>query len=62
MKEGVEVNKVDKGCLIIDTNEEEGYDVLLFDNQSRGEEALYWKEKFLSVSPQKNEFHNTQHF
>jgi hypothetical protein len=62
MKEGVEVNKADKGCLIIDTNEEEGYDVLLFDNQSRGEEAVYWKEKFLAVSPKKNEFHNTQHF
>lgn len=62
MKEGVEVSKVDKGCLIICNKEEEGYDVLLFDNQSRGEEALYWKEKFLSVSPQKNEFHTTHHF
>ncbi|MBB1286338.1 nucleoid-associated protein [Flavisolibacter sp. BT320] len=62
MKEGVEVSKVDKGCLIIGHKEEEGYDVLLFDNQNRGEEAQYWKEKFLAVAPQKNEFHNTQHF
>jgi hypothetical protein len=62
MKEGVEVTKVDKGCLIIGHKEDEGYDVLLFDNQNRGEEAQYWKEKFLAVTPQKNEFHNTQHF
>jgi hypothetical protein len=62
MKEGVEVTRVDKGCLVIDNKEEEGYDVLLFDNQSRGEEAQYWKEKFLSVAPQKNEFHTTHHF
>src|SRR6476620_12112827 len=62
MKEGVEVTKVDKGCLILCNKEEEGYDVLLFDNQSRGEEAQYWKEKFLAVSPQKNEFHTTHHF
>lgn len=62
MKEGVEATKVDKGCLVIDNMEEEGYDVLLFDNQNRGEEAQYWKEKFLSVTPQKNEFHTTQHF
>lgn len=62
MKEGVEVTRVDKGCLIIGQKEEEGYDVLLFDNQNRGEEALYWKEKFLAVVPQKNEFHNTRHF
>ena len=36
--------------------------MLIFDNQNRGEEAQYWKEQFLSLSPQKNEFHNTQHF
>jgi hypothetical protein len=62
MKEGVEINKIDKGCLIINNNEEAGFDVLLFDNQNRGEEAQYWKEKFLSVVPQQNEFHHTAHF
>lgn len=62
LKEGIEVTKIDKGCLVINQKSDEGFDVLLFDNQSRGEEAQYWKEKFLGVSPQKNEFHNTQHF
>lgn len=62
MKEGVELTKIDKGCLIINTKEEEGYDVLLFDNQNRGEEAQYWKETFLGVTPQQNEFHQTAHF
>ncbi|GAA4738344.1 nucleoid-associated protein [Flavisolibacter ginsenosidimutans] len=61
LKEGIELTKIDKGCLIINQKEDEGFDVLLFDNQNRGEEAQYWKEKFLSLSPQKNEFHNTQH-
>ncbi|RYY98695.1 MAG: nucleoid-associated protein [Chitinophagaceae bacterium] len=62
LREGVELNKIDKGCLIINRNEEEGYDVLLFDNQNRGEEALYWKESFLGVDPQRNEFHHTAQF
>ena len=62
MKEGVELTKIDKGCLIINSNEEEGYDVMIFDNQNRGEEAQYWKEKFLGLKPQKNEFHHTNHF
>lgn len=62
MKEGVELNKFDKGCLIINTKEEEGYEVMLFDNQNRGEEALYWKESFLGVRPQNDEFHHTHHF
>jgi hypothetical protein len=46
MKEGVALNKIDKGCLIVNTKKEEGFDVLLFDNQNRGEEAAYWKETF----------------
>lgn len=62
MKEATELTKIDKGCLIINRNVEEGYDVLLFDNQNRGEEAQYWKETFLGVTPQKNEFHHTNHF
>lgn len=62
MKEGVELTRIDKGCLIINSREEEGYDVMIFDNQNRGEEALYWKESFLGLSPQKNEFHQTNHF
>lgn len=61
MREGVELNKMDKGCLIINRKAEDGYDVLLFDNQNRGEEAQYWKEKFLGLTPQKNEFHHTTH-
>ena len=61
MKEGVELSKIDKGCLVIAHNEDSGYDVLIFDNQNRGEEALYWKERFLGLSPQQNEFHHTAH-
>ena len=62
MKEGMELTKIDKGCLIINAKRDEGLDVLIFDNQNRGEEALYWKEKFLSIVPQKNEFHQTNQF
>ncbi|TCJ14112.1 nucleoid-associated protein [Flaviaesturariibacter flavus] len=62
LREGVQLDKIDKGCLIINRNEEEGFDVLLFDNQNRGEEALYWKEGFLNVEPQRNEFHHTAQF
>lgn len=62
MKEGVELSKFDKGCLVLNTKEDEGYEVLLFDNQSRGEEAAYWKETFLGVKPQNDAFHHTQHF
>lgn len=61
MKEGVELSKIDKGCLIINNKRDEGFDVLIFDNQNRGEEAQYWKEKFLNLTPQQNAFHHTTH-
>ncbi|MGV3656899.1 MAG: nucleoid-associated protein [Chitinophagaceae bacterium] len=61
MKEGVELTKIDKGCLIINNKRDEGFDVLIFDNQNRGEEAQYWKEKFLNILPQQNAFHHTSH-
>jgi hypothetical protein len=61
LREGVEISKMDKGCLVINNKPDEGFDVLIFDHQNRGEEAQYWKEKFLDITPQKNEFHNTQH-
>jgi hypothetical protein len=61
MKEGAELSKIDKGCLILNRNEEAGYDVRIFDNQNRGAEALYWRETFLGLAPQKDEFHHTSH-
>ena len=62
IQEGTELTKIDKGCLILNKDEETGYEVMIFDNQNRGEEAQYWKEKFLAVTPQKNEYHHTNHF
>lgn len=61
MQEGAELGKMDKGCLIINRNADTGFDVLLFDNQNRGEEAAYWKEAFLGVVAQKTEYHHTNH-
>ncbi|RYY94422.1 MAG: nucleoid-associated protein [Chitinophagaceae bacterium] len=62
LREGVELARIDKGCLIINREADAGFDVLLYDNQNRGEEALYWKEGFLAVQPQRDEFHHTAQF
>lgn len=61
MREGVEVNKFDKGCLVFSTNAEQGFDVLVY-NSARGEEAVYWNETFLSVVPQADEYYQTNQF
>lgn len=58
MREGVELTKMDKGALVLSSNAEEGFDVLVFDT-NRGEEALFWTEAFLNIVPQATEYYNT---
>jgi hypothetical protein len=62
LKEGLDLNKLDKGCLIFNTRQKEGFRALLIDSQSRGEEAHYWKDNFLSLASVKNEFQQTNQF
>ncbi|HMI59823.1 MAG TPA: nucleoid-associated protein [Puia sp.] len=62
LKEGVELSRLDKGCLIVNQEEQEGYELMIFDANGKGEEALYWKDKFLSVMIRQNEFLQTHGF
>jgi hypothetical protein len=63
LKTGADVAKFDKACLVLPTNAEKGFDVLIFDsNGNRGEEAQFWRETFLGVVPQATEYYHTNQF
>jgi len=62
LKEGAEIARLDKGCLILNREREKGYELLIFDSNGKGEEAQYWKDKFLCVLIQQNEYLHTQDF
>lgn len=59
---GVNINKLDKGCLIFNTEKEKGYKVCVIDQTNKGEEARYWKDDFLQVDARKDSFHYTQNY
>ena len=59
-EEGININKLDKGCLIFNTEKEKGYLVAIVDNSGKGYEAQYWKDDFLHVSPRNDDYHQTQ--
>jgi len=59
-EKGVNINKLDKGCLIFNTEKENGYIVAVVDNTNKGAEAQYWINDFLHVRPRKDEYYNTQ--
>lgn len=60
--DGIDINKLDKGCLVINENSENGYRILLVDNTNKGEDAKYWKEFFLNVKPQEDTFYHTKNY
>ena len=47
LQQGINLNKLDKGCLIFNYKKEEGYKILTID--SNRYDARYWLEHFLSV-------------
>lgn len=57
---GININKLDKGCLVFNTEEKDGYLVAIVDNTNKGAEAKYWTEDFLQVRPRKDSFCQTQ--
>ena len=59
-QQGVNINKLDKGCLIFNTDRENGYVVAVVDNTNKGAEAHYWIDDFLHVRQRKDEYYNTQ--
>jgi len=62
LREGVALTRLDKGCLILNRAEAKGYELLIYDSNGKGDEAQYWKDKFLSVMIQQNEYLQTQDF
>ena len=62
LREGVEMARMDKGCLILNRSVEKGFELLIYDSNGKGEEAQYWKDKFLTVMIQQNEYLRTQEF
>jgi len=59
-EEGININKLDKGCLIFNTEKEKGYLVAIVDNTGKGSEAQYWKDDFLQLRPRNDDYHHTQ--
>lgn len=58
-EEGIDINKLDKGCLIFNTNQNEGYTVCVVDKTNKQNDTRYWVTDFLQVEPVSDSYHNT---
>ncbi len=59
INKGVKLQKIDKGCLIVKTEESDGYRIISVDNNSY--DANYWKKAFLRIEEVKNDSYQTKH-
>lgn len=55
---GINISKIEKGCLILNSNKNKDFTVLNVDNVNQSTE--YWTNKFLNIRPLKNSSHKTK--
>ena len=58
---GVNIAKLDKGCIIFNLEAEDGYKVCIVDS-NKTNDTQYWKNDFLFIKPKSDEYHFTKNF
>lgn len=59
---GINIKKLDKGCLIFNVERERGYKVCIVDKTNKNNEALYWKEDFLGLKLREDDYFHTHNY
>ena len=61
-EQGININKLDKGCVVFNSNSDNGYILEIIDNTNKsiGSQAQYWVDDFLQVKRQEDSYFQTQ--
>lgn len=62
MQTGISIKKLDKGCLIFNTEEADGYKLSIVDKTNKSQEAMYWMNDFLKVNFRQDAFYDTKNY
>lgn len=60
--DGINPEKIDKACLIFNTEAEQGYKICAIDKVSKGTEAKFWIEDFLCLEARNDDFYFTKNY
>ncbi len=58
--DGINIDKLDKGCLIFNLELDRGFNVCILDKSSKSVEAQFWKDSFLQIKPCSDDYHQTK--
>jgi hypothetical protein len=61
-EDGINIDKLDKGCLIFNAERDSGFKVCIVDKSNKNHEALFWKEDFLHLKNCNDDYHRTKEF
>ncbi len=61
-EDGINIEKLDKGCLILNIEKEAGYKVCIVDRSNKSGEAQFWKDSFLMLKTRSDDYHQTKDF
>lgn len=60
--QGIQTGKLDKACIIFNTEEADGYKICALDHSNKSKEAQFWKEKFLNLKHRADDYYHTKHY
>jgi len=60
--EGTSLDKLDKACIIFNTERDAGFKIMNIDHSNRSKEAKYWAEDFLTITPRGDDYYYTKQF
>jgi len=59
-QEAININKLDKGCLIFNVEKEQGFKIVVLDQaKSSNDSAVYWKDEFLKLKIRNDSYNQT---
>ncbi|NPA35301.1 MAG: nucleoid-associated protein, partial [Chlorobi bacterium] len=61
-QEGINIRKLDKGCLIFNTEKDAGYKICSVDNINKGNDAKFWMNDFLGLKPREDNYYFTNNY
>lgn len=60
---GININSLDKGCIVLNIDADQGYKVFIVDTHNKAaNEARYWKNEFLRVEPLRTKEEITENY
>ncbi len=59
---GIDLERLDKGCIIFNVLKEDGYRIQITDKSNRAFEAHYWRDLFLKIKAVTSDFYQTKNY